>query len=80
MNCDYCGYFTGLIAYVQEMGAGTEQHWCPFEPARRMMAVHNCYHRLMEYGDGIDYHQNHETLRRDFADLKGGSSTRHPAV
>jgi len=27
LNCVYCGYFNGLIAYVQEIAARTEQYW-----------------------------------------------------
>jgi hypothetical protein len=26
-NCVYCGYFNGLVAYVQEVVARTEQYW-----------------------------------------------------
>lgn len=26
LNCAYCGYFKGLIAYVQEIAARTEQY------------------------------------------------------
>jgi hypothetical protein len=29
VNCVYCGYFNGLIAYVQEIAARTEQFWLP---------------------------------------------------
>ena len=35
VNCMYCSYFNGLIAYVHEIAARTEQHWCPIKHARR---------------------------------------------
>lgn len=35
INCEYCGYFNGLIAYVQEIAARTEQYWCPIRHARK---------------------------------------------
>lgn len=35
INCCYCGYFTGLIGYVQEITARTEQYWCPIKHAHR---------------------------------------------
>ncbi|MDL1981735.1 MAG: hypothetical protein LWX02_09760, partial [Deltaproteobacteria bacterium] len=35
LNCAYCGYVNGLIAYVQEVAARTEQYWCPIKHARR---------------------------------------------
>lgn len=78
MNCDSCGYLNGPIAYVQAMGAGTEQYGCPIKHARKMKAIHNRHHKFMEYGDGIDYHRNHEALRRDFVDLRGGCSIQSP--
>jgi hypothetical protein len=28
LNCAYCGYANGAIAYVQEIAGRTEQHWC----------------------------------------------------
>jgi len=71
MHCVYCGYFNGLIAYVQEIGARTEQDSCPIKHARKLKDTHNRYHKLMEQGDGIDYHNNHEAIRCDFAALEG---------
>ena len=31
INCAYCSYFNGLIAYAQEIAARTEQFWCPIK-------------------------------------------------
>lgn len=28
INCSYCGYANGLIAYVQEIAGRTEKYWC----------------------------------------------------
>ena len=28
MNCLYCSYWNGLISYVREIAARTEQYWC----------------------------------------------------
>jgi hypothetical protein len=35
-NCDYCGYVNGLLSYVREVSARTEQYWCPIKHARRV--------------------------------------------
>lgn len=70
INCSYCGYFNGLIAYVQEIAARTEQYWCPIKHARKVAAIHSRYARFMEYGDAESYRQRLEDLRRDFADLR----------
>jgi hypothetical protein len=35
VNCVYCGYFNGLIAYVQEIAARTEQFWLPHKACQK---------------------------------------------
>ncbi len=70
INCIYCGYFNGLIAYVQEVAARTEQYWCPIKHARKVSTMHSRYHKFIEYGDGKGYQERLEQLRRDFADLE----------
>lgn len=69
LNCVYCGYFNGLITYVQEIAARTEQYWCPIKHARKVGAMHSRYHKFFEYGDGDGFRRSVEELRRDFADL-----------
>jgi hypothetical protein len=36
INCVYCGYFSGVIAYVQEVAGRTEQYWCPVKHAAKL--------------------------------------------
>ena len=69
MNCMYCGYFNGVVAYAREVGARTEQHWCPIKHARKMKDIHYRYKSFIDYGDGMAYREKIETVRRDFADL-----------
>ena len=70
MNCAYCGYVNGLIAYIQEIAARTEQYWCPIKHARKLAAMHSRYHKFVEYGDCKDYQDRLATLRKDFDDLR----------
>lgn len=70
MNCVYCGYFNGLIGYVQEIAARTEQYWCPIKHARKTRFVHSRYAKFLSYGDGENYRKNIEETRRAFKDLK----------
>jgi hypothetical protein len=70
LNCVYCGYVNGLIAYVQEIAARTEQYWCPIKHARKIGSIHSRYNKFFEYGDGNEYRKKIETIRRDFEDLK----------
>jgi hypothetical protein len=70
LNCVYCGYFTGLIAYIQEVAARTEQYWCPIKHARRVANIHSRYSKFVEYGDAKGYKKKLDTIRKDFDDLR----------
>jgi hypothetical protein len=74
LNCVYCGYFNGVVAYAREMAARTEQHWCPIKHARRVGDIHSRYKYFFDFGDAKRYHQEIETARRDFEDLKQKNS------
>ncbi|HUI60227.1 MAG TPA: hypothetical protein VLX90_08385, partial [Steroidobacteraceae bacterium] len=47
INCLYCSYANGLIAYVREIASRTEQYWCPIKHARRVIAAHARYPRFV---------------------------------
>lgn len=69
LNCTYCGYFNGLISFVQEVAARTEQYWCPIKHARRQARFHSRYRKFLEYGDGQAYKENLQKVRQSFEDL-----------
>ena len=69
INCYYCGYFNGLIAYVQEIAARTEQYWCPIKHAKRSMAAHSRYKKFFDYGDASGFRKKLEKVRQDFDDI-----------
>ncbi len=71
LNCVYCGYFNGLIAYIQEIAARTEQFWCPIKHARKLGTIHKRYHKFLDYGDHQEYQKRLAETRRDFSDLQG---------
>ena len=70
INCMYCSYFNGLISYIREIAARTEQYWCPIKHARRVSSLHSRYRYFFDYGDGENYRQKLEEVRRAFTDLK----------
>ena len=75
MNCTFCSYATGLIAYVKEVAARTEQYWCPIKHARAMASPHQRYRFFFDYGDARGYRSGLTTLRRALhreASLEGG--------
>jgi len=57
LNCAYCSYANGLIAYVREIAGRTEQYWCPIKHARRMIATHDHYREFVDYGDAEAYRE-----------------------
>ncbi len=68
VNCVYCGYANGLISYVKEVLARTEQYWCPIKHARTMHDTHQRYVKFKEFGDGNGYFRDRIKLRQDFDD------------
>lgn len=65
LNCDYCGYANGLIAYVREVAARTEQYFCPIKHAHRCSGMHSRYHEFLDYGDARAYRRQLTQIRRD---------------
>jgi hypothetical protein len=63
LNCVYCGYANGVIAYAREIAARTEQFWCPIRHATRVRAPHGHYRDFAEYGDAAGYHRRLPMLR-----------------
>ena len=55
LNCTFCSYANGLIAYVREVAARTEQYWCPIKHARVVSAPHQRYRVFLDYGDAHGY-------------------------
>jgi len=70
LNCIYCGYFNGLMAYVQEISARTEQYWCPIKHARKLKSMHNHYHKFVAFGDYENYQNKLVKIRKDFEGLQ----------
>ena len=55
LNCAYCAYANGLVAYVREIAGRTEQYWCPIKHARRVIGAHPRYATFEDYGDADGY-------------------------
>ncbi len=73
-NCVYCGYVNGLIAYVREIVARTEQHWCPIKHARKLLDPHRRYTRFADFGDSNELQAHIETMRDSLAKERDAAS------
>jgi hypothetical protein len=71
INCAYCSYGNGLMAYVVEIAARTEQHWCPIRHAHRIQYQHDRYQHFLPYGNANAYRAHIEEVRTDFQDVQG---------
>ncbi|MFW5501254.1 MULTISPECIES: hypothetical protein [unclassified Maridesulfovibrio] len=69
VNCYYCGYFNGLIGFVREVAARTEQYWCPIRHARPVKSVHSRYRHFFPYGDAKGYREGLNEVRTRFDDV-----------
>jgi hypothetical protein len=54
-NCLYCSYANGVIAYVREIAARTEQYWCPIRHSRLLRGAHDRYGGFAAYGAAREY-------------------------
>ena len=65
INCAYCAYANGLLAYVREIASRTEEYWCPIKHARRVLGAHSRYASFVDYGDSDSYRHDLERLRTE---------------
>ena len=55
INCDYCAYFNGVIAYAREVAGRTELHFCPIRNATLRKGAHDQYKSFSSFGDAEAY-------------------------
>lgn len=66
-HCVYCSYVNGVVAYIREIVARTEQYFCPIKHARKVLGTHERYQYFIEYGDAEGYHQRLQQYRDKLA-------------
>jgi hypothetical protein len=62
-HCTYCAYGAGLVAYIGEVIARTEQYFCPIKHARKILGTHARYNRFLAYGEAEAYEAKLEEFR-----------------
>lgn len=63
-HCVYCAYGNGVVAYIREILARTEQYFCPIKHAHKVLGTHERYQYFLEYGDADNYHQRLQEFRQ----------------
>jgi hypothetical protein len=56
INCAYCSYCNGAIAFAREVASRTEVYWCPIKHARRVLGPHPHYQGFADFGDAEGFH------------------------
>lgn len=73
LNCLYCEYANGVVAYVREISSRTEQYWCPIKHALAITDPHLRYYQFLEFGDAEGYRgrleEFRDRLRKESADV-----------
>ena len=62
-HCTYCEYGNGLMGYMSEILARTEEYFCPIKHAHKILGTHDHYNRFLAYGDAADYEAKLEEYR-----------------
>ena len=65
INCGYCSYANGAIAFIREVASRTEVYWCPIKHARRVLGPHPHYRGFADFGDA-------DAFRARLAQMKDG--------
>ncbi len=69
-HCTYCEYGNGLMAYMAEILARTEEYFCPIKHAHKLLGTHARYKRFLAYGDAEDYEARLEEFRVGMGKIK----------
>jgi hypothetical protein len=69
VGCVYCSDANGLLAYIAEIAARTEQHFCPIRHAHAAPQQHSRYTNFLPYGDARTYRSRSEEVSRAWGDL-----------
>ena len=62
-HCTYCAYGSGMIAYISEIVARTEQYFCPIKHARKILGTHARYALFLDFDAAQNYEAKLEEHR-----------------
>jgi hypothetical protein len=69
-HCTYCEYGNGLMSYMAEILARTEEYFCPIKHAHKILGTHKRYNQFLDYGDAADYEKKLEEFRVGLGKVK----------
>lgn len=72
MNCIYCGYADGVLAYARQVLSRTEMYWCPIKHARKVLDPHRRYAAFADFGDGEQLQAHVVAMRQQLRAAESG--------
>ena len=63
LNCLYCDYANGVLAYASEIAGRTEWYWCPIKHPSKVFRAHQHYEQFIEYGESDNFPKKHREKR-----------------
>jgi hypothetical protein len=69
-HCTYCEYGNGLMGYMAEILARTEEYFCPIKHAHKILGTHARYNRFLAYGEAEGYEAKLEEYRVALGKIK----------
>jgi hypothetical protein len=63
INCAYCSYCNGAIAFMCEVASRTEVYWCPIKHARRILGPHPHYQGFADFGDADGFRAKMDQMK-----------------
>jgi len=67
VNCIFCGYVDGLLAYTRQVVSRTEMYWCPIKHARKVLDPLRRYARFTDFAAGEDYEAHVTAMRKELS-------------
>lgn len=60
LNCTYCAYTNGVLAYVTEVAARTEEFFCPIKHRTPPDGRHSRYDTFVPFGDAAGFRERQD--------------------
>lgn len=64
-----CAYGSGMIGYINEIIARTEQYFCPIKYATKLLGRHARYAHFLDFGSAEDYQKNLNLLMQHLVEF-----------
>ena len=63
INCAFCSYANGALAFMREVASRTEVYWCPIKHARRILGPHPYYQAFADFGDAEGFRERLKQMK-----------------